>query len=119
VIWCTGYEHGFPWIDLPIFDDKGDPIHDKGVVKSLPGMYFVGLNFLYSMSSATLIGVGRDAERTVNALTSRLRNRANAVQPWPVPVSSEMSDEGTTQEEEVLLVNRDLDASEANVESFS
>jgi len=119
VIWCTGYEHGFPWIDLPIFDEKGDPIHDKGIVKSLPGMYFVGLNFLYSMSSATLIGVGRDAERTVNALTRRLRNRASAVQPWPVPVCSEMSDEGATQEEKVYLVNRDFDASEASVESFT
>src|SRR5215469_3725153 len=119
VIWCTGYEHGFPWIDLPIFDEKGDPIHDKGIVKSLAGMYFVGLNFLYSMSSATLIGVGRDAERIVNALTRGLRNRASAVSPWPVAVSSEMSDEVETQEEEVHLVNQDFDASEENVGSFS
>jgi putative flavoprotein involved in K+ transport len=71
VIWCTGYRHGFPWIDLPIFSENGDPIHEDGVVGALPGMYFVGLHFLYAMSSATLVGVGRDAERIVDRLVSR------------------------------------------------
>ena len=32
VIWCTGYHHGFPWIDLPIFDEDGEPIHEDGIV---------------------------------------------------------------------------------------
>ena len=71
VIWCTGYQHGFPWIDLPIFGESGDPIHDRGIVKKVPGMYFVGLHFLYSMTSATLLGVGRDAGRIVKAIASR------------------------------------------------
>jgi putative flavoprotein involved in K+ transport len=31
-------------------------------VTSMPGMYFVGLHFLYAMSSATVMGVGRDAD---------------------------------------------------------
>ena len=75
IIWCTGYENGFPWIDLPIFDESGtgDPVHERGVVANVPGMYFVGLHFLYAMSSATLIGVGRDAERIVKALAVRTR----------------------------------------------
>ena len=73
VIWCTGYHHGFPWIDLPIFDEIGDPIHELGIVRKVPGIYFVGLNFLYSMTSATLMGVGRDAERVVNAISLRMR----------------------------------------------
>ena len=73
VIWCTGYHHGFPWIDLPIFDQIGDPIHELGIVRKVPGIYFVGLNFLYSMTSATLMGVGRDAERVVNAISLRMR----------------------------------------------
>jgi putative flavoprotein involved in K+ transport len=75
VIWCTGYQHGFPWIDLPIYgDDNGsDPIHQDGVVTNVPGMYLVGLHFLYAMSSATLIGVGRDAERIVKTIASRAR----------------------------------------------
>jgi len=73
VIWCTGYQHGFPWIDLPIYGEDGgnDPIHEHGIVTNVPGMYFVGLLFLYAMSSATLIGVGRDAERIAKAIASR------------------------------------------------
>jgi putative flavoprotein involved in K+ transport len=73
VIWCTGYHHGFPWIDLPVFAQSGDPIHQAGIVENVPGLYFVGLHFLYSMTSATLIGVGRDAERIVKALAMRSR----------------------------------------------
>ena len=73
VIWCTGYHHGFPWIDLPIFEQNSDPIHEAGIVEKVPGLYFVGLHFLYSMTSATLIGVGRDAERIVQAIDARPR----------------------------------------------
>jgi len=71
IIWCTGYEHGFPWIDLPIFDENGEPKHERGVVKDVSGLYFVGLHFLYAMSSATVIGIGRDAEHVVDALMAR------------------------------------------------
>lgn len=71
IIWCTGYKHDFPWIDLPIFDEKGDAIHNSGIVTNVPGMYFLGLHFLHSMTSATLTGVGRDAERVVNAIATR------------------------------------------------
>jgi putative flavoprotein involved in K+ transport len=73
VIWCTGYDPGFSWIDLPVFDEAGDPLHDRGVVTGAPGLYFLGLQFLYSMTSATVHGVGRDAEHIVNAIASRTR----------------------------------------------
>jgi putative flavoprotein involved in K+ transport len=78
VIWCTGYHHDFPWIDLPIFKANGEPIHELGIVKRVPGMYFVGLHFLYSMTSATLIGVGRDAERVAKAISLRTRLEGRA-----------------------------------------
>jgi putative flavoprotein involved in K+ transport len=68
VIWCTGFEPGFSWIDLPVFDEQGDPRHESGLVPSLPGLYFVGLQFLHSMTSATVTGVGRDAKRVVDAV---------------------------------------------------
>jgi putative flavoprotein involved in K+ transport len=73
VIWCTGYHRDFPWIDLPVFAPDGQPLHEQGIVAQVPGLYFVGLHFLYSISSATLIGVGRDAERIANAIASRTR----------------------------------------------
>jgi putative flavoprotein involved in K+ transport len=68
VVWCTGFHAGFDWIDLPIFDDDGEVNHRCGVVESQPGLYFVGLPFLYSMSSSMVHGVGRDAARVVRAI---------------------------------------------------
>lgn len=62
VIWCTGFTPDFSWIDLPLPTHNGLPIHDRGIVDSVPGLYFIGLLFLYSLSSALLGGVGRDAE---------------------------------------------------------
>ena len=50
VIWCTGYHPGFSWVDLPVFGAEG-PIHERGIVQGVPGLYFVGLEFLYAMSS--------------------------------------------------------------------
>lgn len=69
VIWATGYRQDWSWIDLPIFDASGEPRHDKGIVPEAPGFYFVGLHFLYSVTSATVNGVGRDARRVVRAIT--------------------------------------------------
>ena len=62
VIWCTGFRQDFSWIDVPVFDDESAPIHERGVA-SEPGLYFVGLDFLYSFTSENVGGVGRDARR--------------------------------------------------------
>jgi putative flavoprotein involved in K+ transport len=61
VIWCTGFVPDFSWIDLPILGENGFPVHDRGVVESQPGLYFMGLLFLNTLSSALVGGVGRDA----------------------------------------------------------
>ena len=70
LIWCTGFHPGFDWIELPIFDERGDPKHRGGVVTGQPGLYFLGLPFLHSMSSSMVQGVGRDAARIVAAIKS-------------------------------------------------
>lgn len=70
VIWCTGFHPGFSWIDLPVHGDH-EPKHKGGVVESQPGLYFVGLHFLYAMSSNMIQGVGRDAKRIVKAIRAR------------------------------------------------
>ena len=64
VVWCTGFQQDFSWIDLPLFDDDGRPVHERGVVRSQPGLYFVGLLFQYAVTSDVLPGVGRDAKRS-------------------------------------------------------
>jgi putative flavoprotein involved in K+ transport len=81
VIWCTGFHPGFSWIDLPAFDEKERPIHERGIVTRVPGMYFVGLHFQYAMSSATVIGVGRDAEHVATAIEKRVLQRQPRVAP--------------------------------------
>ena len=71
VIWCTGFVPDFAWIDLPVFDEEGEPVHDRGIVGSEPGLYFVGLFFLYALASSLVGGVGRDAERVAKAIAAR------------------------------------------------
>ena len=56
------------WIDLPVLDDHGYPVHDRGRTVAEPGLWFAGLHFLYAMSSAMVHGVGRDAERIAAAI---------------------------------------------------
>jgi len=71
VIWCTGYDANESFIKLPIFDEHGEPMHEAGVVTREPGLYFVGLPFMYSASSAMIHGVGRDAKRIAGVVKSR------------------------------------------------
>jgi putative flavoprotein involved in K+ transport len=71
VIWCTGFRHDLSWIDLPIFDDDGNPRHERGVVAGETGLGFVGLPFQFAIGSDVLPGVGRDARYVVAHLTRR------------------------------------------------
>jgi putative flavoprotein involved in K+ transport len=75
VIWCSGFTPGLEWIDLSLPANNGVPIHNRGIVESCPGLYFVGLLFLHSLSSALVGGVGRDAEHIVNHIVSTRHGR--------------------------------------------
>ena len=83
VVWCTGFHPGFSWIDLPVFGPDGEPQHDRGVVSSEPGLYFVGLHFLFAMSSVMIHGVGRDAERIADRISATRREADHARRPDP------------------------------------
>ena len=61
VVWCTGFRQDFGWIDIPAFGENDWPDEYRGVVESVPGLYFCGLSFQYAFSSMLLPGVGRDA----------------------------------------------------------
>ena len=80
VVWCTGFRYDFSWIDLPVLADDGQPLHERGVVASAPGLYFVGLVFQYAVASDVLPGVGRDAGRVVRHLAS-VRAPSNMAAP--------------------------------------
>ncbi len=78
----SGFRQDFSWIDLPIHGEDGQPLHDRGVALSEPGLYFVGLIFLYSVSSDVLPGVGRDAKRIAKHI-ARLAPRARSHELTP------------------------------------
>lgn len=61
VIWCTGYRHDLEWVDAPVLGDDGRPLQHRGVVSSAPGLFFLGQEFMFAATSATLPGVCRDA----------------------------------------------------------
>jgi putative flavoprotein involved in K+ transport len=71
VIWCTGSVPDFAWIDLPVLTEDGGPVHDRGIVGSQPGLYFVGLVFQYALASSLVGGVGRDAGHVAEHIASR------------------------------------------------
>jgi putative flavoprotein involved in K+ transport len=62
VIWATGFRPDYHWIHLPIFDGAGHPVHERGIVPSAPGLYFLGLHFQTGLTSSLLGGVGQDAK---------------------------------------------------------
>ncbi|MPZ13829.1 MAG: FAD-dependent oxidoreductase [Chloroflexi bacterium] len=87
VVWCMGFHSGFSWIDLPVLGDEW-PMHERGVVATEPGLYFVGLNFLYAVSSVMIHGVERDAEHIVKHIASR-RPAARALAGARHPATSD------------------------------
>jgi putative flavoprotein involved in K+ transport len=60
VVWCIGFRTDFAWVDLPIFDAKGHPAHERGIT-DVAGAYFIGLPWLYTWGSGRFSGVARDA----------------------------------------------------------
>ena len=70
IIWATGFRYDFGWIKLPLLDDDGYPIQERGV-SAYPGLYFVGLHFLYRRKSGLLMGVGPDAAHVAGAIAQR------------------------------------------------
>lgn len=78
VIWCTGFRPDYSWIDVPVIGEDGWPMQTRGVVESSPGLYFLGIPFLYSFTSMLVIGAGRDAAHVVRRIAER-RGREDPV----------------------------------------
>jgi putative flavoprotein involved in K+ transport len=60
VVWSTGFGRDDRWIEVPVFDGRGYPTHDRGVTSS-PGLYFLGLPWQHTWGSGRLSGVADDA----------------------------------------------------------
>jgi putative flavoprotein involved in K+ transport len=72
IIWCTGYQPDYGWLDCPIFDETGFPRHARGVVSEMPGLYFLGLRFQHRLNSSLIGGVGEDAAFIAEQVAQRV-----------------------------------------------
>lgn len=77
VIWCTGFEAGFGWIDLPGLDASGRLANERGCVRDQPGLYVLGQEFQYMFNSHTVGGVGKDAAYVVRRIGERADQSAS------------------------------------------
>lgn len=71
VVWCIGFRTDYGWIDLPLFNGRGQPRHARGV-SPIPGVYFLGLPWLYTWGSGRFSGVARDAEYVAQHIKARI-----------------------------------------------
>ena len=70
VVLATGYGLDFGWIDLPAFDGNGEPRHRHGIAE-VPGLYFLGLQWMRRMASSFMSGVGDDAAVLADHIAAR------------------------------------------------
>lgn len=70
VIWALGYSFDFSLVRLPVTDGDGFPVTQRGVTR-FPGLYFLGMPWLYTQKSGLLLGVGEDARFLAEHLAQR------------------------------------------------
>jgi putative flavoprotein involved in K+ transport len=60
ILWATGFRPDVPWLDVPVFDTRGQIRHDGGVTPS-PGLYLMGMPFMRRRKSSFIDGAAADA----------------------------------------------------------
>ncbi len=69
ILWAIGYSFDFSLVRVPVVDGDGYPIQNRGVT-DFPGLYFIGMPWLYKMKSGHLLGVGEDARYLADYMTA-------------------------------------------------
>lgn len=68
IIWATGFQSDYHWIQIPdVLDATGQPKHKRGV-SPVDQLYFLGLPWLSCRGSALLGWVGKDAQALMQYL---------------------------------------------------
>jgi putative flavoprotein involved in K+ transport len=106
VLWCTGFRPDFAWVEPATLDEQGWPRQERGLAVDAPGLYFLGLPFLFGFTSMLVLGAGRDAAFVADAVAARLATsvdptrgksgRAPAV-PRPAPQDRRRNHRGPRQ----------------------
>jgi putative flavoprotein involved in K+ transport len=89
VIWATGYRSDYGWIDVPVFDQDGRVLHRRGVT-DYPGLFFLGLTWQHTRSSALLGWVKDDAQFIAERIAATADKR-------PLRVGGRVETAGTSQ----------------------
>jgi putative flavoprotein involved in K+ transport len=71
VIWCTGFTSDFGWLEVPVLDDAGRPMHRRGI-SPVPGLYFLGFPWLHSRKSGVIPGVDEDGAYIADSVEAQL-----------------------------------------------
>jgi putative flavoprotein involved in K+ transport len=79
IVWATGFALDHSWIDVPVFDQNGGLVHQRGVT-SAPGMYFLGMPWQHTRGSALLGWVKDDAEHLAHQIVA-----VAATKPTEIP----------------------------------
>ncbi|MNI36704.1 putative oxidoreductase CzcO [compost metagenome] len=61
IVWATGFKVDYRWMEVDVFDDKGYPVHKRGITAE-KGIYFLGLPNQSNRSSSFIWGVWHDAK---------------------------------------------------------
>ena len=70
ILWCIGFQPDFGWVDAPVFNGRGQPVHRRGVT-SQKGLYFLGLPWLHTWGSGRFSGIARDAGHLASVIAER------------------------------------------------
>ena len=72
IVWATGYQPDYGWLDAPVVDARGRLRHDGGLVRDAPGMYALGLPVMRTRASTYIHGSADDSTVIVDDLVRHL-----------------------------------------------
>lgn len=78
VVWATGFRRHYPWLRVPVLDERGELRHAGGVTPA-PGLYALGLGFQRRRKSTLIDGVGDDARELADHIAARAPGFCRAV----------------------------------------
>ena len=70
IIWATGFERDYTWLNVNAFDSAGRPKHQRGV-STEPGVYFLGLPYQSRRGSSFIWGVWHDAKHVADHIAKQ------------------------------------------------
>ena len=76
IVWATGMRPDHRWLDVAVFDRKGELRHQGGVVDGAAGLYVLGLPFLRRRKSSFIHGAADDTRELVEHLHAHLDRTA-------------------------------------------